>query len=187
MGEGTYKRNTLSVRHALKEIESSHPEAIIIVGAYKPSAYFIRQARHCCRKETVFAPISFVNADALVDELGAETENILFSQTVPPYDDRTIKIARKFRSDLAHSYPGTQPTFAAFEGYLAARAVVAALRKNHGTPDRDTFLQTLRKLTRDDLDGLPVRYRKTQMLNRVYLMTFHKGAFHPVESGKVGR
>jgi len=181
-GEGTYKRNTLSVRHAINEIKNSHPEAIIIVGAYKPSAYFIRQARHCCREGTVFAPISFVNADALVNELGEETDDILFSQTVPPYDDPSVPIAGDFRSSLNRYYPGIKPTFAAFEGYLAARAVVAALKRVAGTPERSRFLKALRRLTPKEMGGLPIHYRNTQLLNRVYLSTYRDGAFHPVEA-----
>lgn len=43
IGEGTYKRNTLSISHALNEIKSTNPEAVIIVGAYKPSARFIKK------------------------------------------------------------------------------------------------------------------------------------------------
>jgi len=181
VGEGTYKRNTLSVRHALNEIKNSRPEANIIVGAYKPSAYFIRQARTCCKRGIVFAPISFVNADALVYELGHDTEEILFSQTVPPYDDVSVPVARAFREDLHRAYPDAHPTFAAFEGYLAARAVVAALNKSPDTIHRSRFLEALRTLTAKDLDGLPVRYHRTQMLNRVYLSTFANGAFHPVD------
>ena len=181
VGEGTYKRNTLSVRHALNEIKGSHPEAIIIVGAYKPSAYFIREARQCCDAGVVFAPISFVNADALVTELGNATEGILFSQTVPSYDDRTIPVVRSFRRDLTRLAPEAKPTFAALEGYLAARAVVAALRKRSHRIDREGFLQALKTLHASDLEGLPIRYHKTQLLNRVYLSTFHDGAFHPLE------
>ena len=187
VGEGTYKRNTLSVRHALNEIKGSHPEAIIIVGAYKPSAYFIREARRCCDAGVVFAPISFVNADALVAELGNATEGILFSQTVPSYDDRTIPVVRSFRRDLTRFAPEAKPTFAALEGYLAARAVVAALRKRSSRIDRERFLESLKTLRADDLEGLPIRYRNTQLLNRVYLSTFHDGAFHPLEHSGGGR
>lgn len=187
VGEGTYKRNTLSVRHALNEIKGSHPDAIIIVGAYKPSAYFIREARRCCDAGVVFAPISFVNADALVAELGNATEGILFSQTVPAYDDQTIQAVRSFRRDLAHFAPKSKPTFAALEGYLAARAVVAALRKQKGQVNRKSFLRTLKNLRADDLEGLPIRYQNTQLLNQVYLSTFHDGAFHPLERSGGGQ
>ena len=179
-GEGTYKRNTLSVRHALNEIQRSRPEAILLIGAYKPSAYFIRQARRRCRADVVFAPISFVNANALVHELDGATENILFSQTVPPYDDPSVTVAREFRAALRRYYPDARPTFAAFEGYLAARAVVAALRKVPSPIRQERFLERLRALTPADLSGLPIHYRRTQLLNRVYLSTYVHGAFRPI-------
>jgi len=42
-GEGTYKRNTLSIRHAFHEIKSSKPEAVFMIGAYKANALFIKR------------------------------------------------------------------------------------------------------------------------------------------------
>ncbi len=44
-GEGMYKRNTLSIRHAFSEIKDNKPEAIIMVGAYKSNALFIKKAK----------------------------------------------------------------------------------------------------------------------------------------------
>ena len=79
VSEGTYKRNTLSIKHALQEIKTASPEAIILIGAYKPSARFIMQWRKNYGKDTLFAPISFVNADALIGELEGKGEHIYFS------------------------------------------------------------------------------------------------------------
>ena len=44
-GEGMYKRNTLSIKHAFSEIRDSKPEAIIMVGAYKANALFIKKSK----------------------------------------------------------------------------------------------------------------------------------------------
>ncbi len=40
-----YKRNTLSIRHAFSEIKDNKPEAIIMVGAYKSNALFIKKQK----------------------------------------------------------------------------------------------------------------------------------------------
>jgi hypothetical protein len=95
-----------------------------------------------------------------------------------------VAVAKAFRKSLLHYYPEAKPTFAAFEGYLAAKAVVAALKKDPQSIRRPHFLRALRTLTANDLEGLPVHYQRTQLLNRVYLSIFRDGAFHPAEKTK---
>ena len=184
VSEGTYKRNTLSIKHALQEINTASPEAIILVGAYKPSARFIRQWRQNYDSETLFAPISFVNADALIGELEGKGEHIYFSLTVPSYDDAKLKIAKTYRRLLARYYPNSAPSYASFESFLAAKAAVAALKNIHGGITRKGFVTALKGLKHDTLGDIPINYRHTQLLNQVYLSVYKDGAFHLVEERK---
>jgi len=181
VSEGTYKRNTLSIKHALQEIKTASPEAIILVGAYKPSARFIRQWRKNYSKETLFAPISFVNADALIGELKGEGEHIYFSLTVPSYDEKNLKIAKLYRDLLARYYPDSTPSYASFESFLAAKAAVAALKSIHGGITRKGFVTALKRLDHHTLGDIPINYHHTQLLNQVYLSVYKDGAFHLVE------
>jgi len=43
--EGTFERNTVAVKSALLSIKRAEPEAVVMVGPYKPSAEFIKLAR----------------------------------------------------------------------------------------------------------------------------------------------
>lgn len=181
VSEGTYKRNTLSIKHALQEIKTASPEAIILVGAYKPSARFIMQWRKNYGKDTLFAPISFVNADALIGELEGKGEHIYFSLTVPSYDDAKLKIAKTYRRLLARYFPNSRPSYASFESFLAAKAAVAALKNIHGDITRKGFVTALKGLRHDTLGNIPINYRHTQLLNQVYLSVYKDGAFHLVE------
>jgi ABC-type branched-subunit amino acid transport system substrate-binding protein len=180
VGEGTYKRNTLSIKHALQEIRSTNPEAIIIVGAYKPSARFIKNARECCFGDVVFTPISFVNANALIKELNGNGKNILFSQTVPSYDDKSLSVANEYIKLLHFYYPASKPTYASFESFLAAKAVVIALQNTNGKITRKEFLENLRNLKTDSLYEIPIKYYNTQLLNEVYLSIYKNGKFYLV-------
>ena len=184
VSEGTYKRNTLSIRHALHEIKSVEPEAIIIIGAYKPSAHFIKKARECCFKNTVFAPISFVNANALISELNGDGENILFSQTVPSYDDDSLMVAKEYLNLLNFYYPAKEPSYASFESFLAAKVVVTALRNTQGPLTPKNFLSTLKNLPSDTLGKIPLQYDNTQLLNVTYLSIYENGKFKPIEMVK---
>jgi len=180
VSEGTYKRNTLSIRHALHEIKSTKPEAIIIVGAYKPSAHFIKKARECCFRDVIFAPISFVNANALISELNGDGKNILFSQTVPSYDDNTLMVAKEYINLLSFYYPTNDPSYASFESFLAAKVVVNALQNMQGPLTPKNFLSNLKNLPTDTLGEVPIRYKNTQLLNVTYLSVYENGKFKSI-------
>ena len=176
--EGTYKRNTLSISHAIHEIESAKPEAIILVGAYKPTARFIEKVKECCPQNIIFCPISFVNADALVDELKGDARNILFSQTVPSYDDFTSSEAIEYTNLLKFYYPNEKPSLVSYESYLAAKTVVKAMREINGLLTQAKFTQALKNTNRYTLDNIPLGYHHSQLLNRVYLSTYGNKKFN---------
>lgn len=176
--EGTYKRNTLSIQHAIHEIRSAKPEAIILVGAYKPTARFIEKVKECCLEGVIFSPISFVNANALMEELHGNGENILFSQTVPSYDDFLSNEAVEYINLLKFYYPKEEPTLVSFESYLAAKSVVMALKNTQGTITREKFVASLKSISKHTLDNIPLAYHHSQLLNQVYLSTYSDGKFH---------
>jgi ABC-type branched-subunit amino acid transport system substrate-binding protein len=181
IAEGTYKRNTLSIRHAIHEIESANPEAIVLVGAYKPTARFIEKVKEFYPQKVIFCPISFVNADALMSELKGEGENILFSQTVPSYDDAYSSEAKGYLEHLHFYYPEEKPSLVSYEAYLAAKAVVKALGSVEGTITRSKFLEALKALPKESLDNIPLEYKHAQLLNNVYLSRYEDGKFIIIE------
>jgi len=180
VSEGTYKRNTLSIRHALHEIKTVKPQAIIIAGAYKPTARFIKKARECCFGDVIFAPISFVNANALIKELDGDGENILFSQTVPSYDDTSLQVALEYKKLLNFYYPKSKPTFASFESFLAAKLVVKALKQIKDSLSTQKFLYNLKHLSSTSLGDIPIKYKNAQLLNKTYLSIYINGEFKPI-------
>lgn len=179
--EGTYKRNTLSIRHAVHEIESAKPEAIILVGAYKPTARFIEKIKECCAENIIFCPISFVNADSLMEELKGDGKDILFSQTVPSYDDALSTEAVEYFNLLTFYYPHEKPTLVSFESYLAAKSVVTALKSIDGAITQKKFLVAIKSISKHTLDNIPLGYHNSQLLNQVYLSTYEEGKFHIIE------
>lgn len=179
--EGTYKRNTLSIRHAIHEIEAAKPEAIILVGAYKPTARFIEKVKECCPQKIIFCPISFVNADALMGELQGKGENILFSQTVPSYDPFYSKEAIDYLKHLSFYYPEEKPSLVSYEAYLAAKTTVMALKAINGTITRSKFLEKLKFISPSTLDNIPLLYHNVQLLNQVYLSNYVNGKFEIIQ------
>jgi len=177
-GEGTYKRNTLSIHHALHEIQSTDPQAIIIVGAYKPSARFIQAAREKGLEDVIFCPISFVNADALVVELDYQTKNILFSQTVPSYAPNASDASKEYHRLLSRHAPNHKPSFASYETFLAAKTFTHALERISGRLSRKKLLNILTSKEVVDLGGVQVGYNPTHMHPHSYLYIYDQNSFH---------
>jgi len=178
VGEGTYKRNTLSIRHGLEDLRRSAPEVVVIVGAYKPSARFIRAWRKGVSGDTLFATISFVNADALIRELGPDlSQGILFSSTVPSYDDPSLPAAREYRRLLGSTDPNTRGSFASFESFLAAKTVIRALERLGDESKAERLIHSLKGLSGESIGGIPLNYKNGALLDRTYLFRYQEGRF----------
>jgi ABC-type branched-subunit amino acid transport system substrate-binding protein len=170
VAEGTYMRNTTAVKTAFLAIRRSHPDAVVMVGAYKPCAEFIKLARRF-NLDARFVNISFVGSQALARELGAAGEGVIITQVVPLPDDREIPVVGRYREALLASNPESQPGFVSFEGYLIGRLVVEALRKTGPDVTREKLLTTIYDVGNFDLDGLVLTYGSgdNQGMDRVFL------------------
>ena len=150
-------RNTTAVKRALLDIRKAKPEAVVIVGAYKPSAAFITTAR-AINLDVVFVNISFVDAMALAKELGPSGAGVVVSQVVPFPDDTSIPIVASYRKALARIDPEAEPGFVSFEGYIAGRLVIEALSRIDGEPTREAFLATIRDTGTFNMGGVTLSY-----------------------------
>jgi ABC-type branched-subunit amino acid transport system substrate-binding protein len=143
VAEGTFERNTVAVRAALLEIRKAAPEAVVMVGPYKPCAEFIKLCRQL-KFEPVFMNISFVGSDALAAELGAAGAGVYVTQVVPLPSDASIPVVKAYQAALAASQAANKkPGFVSLEGYLVGRTVIAALEKAGKEPTRKAFMGAL--------------------------------------------
>jgi ABC-type branched-subunit amino acid transport system substrate-binding protein len=170
IAEGTYMRNTTAVKTAFLAIRRSQPDAVVMVGAYKPCAEFIKLARRFSL-DARFVNISFVGSDALAKELGKDGEGVIVSQVVPLPDEREIPIVKRYREAVLASSPDSRPGFVSLEGYLIGRLVVEALRRAGPDITREKLLTTIYEVGEFDLDGLTLVYgaADNQGLDRVFL------------------
>jgi len=176
---GTYKRNTFFITSALNEISHNRPQAIIMGSTSKVSAMFIEKYRKIDPK-AVFCTISFVNPDSLV-KLLKNTDNIIFSEVVPYYNDISVMEASMFKQQLKDLYPDEKPTFFAFEAYLANKILLRAF-KNLSFPYTPSHLVNIIKNTPENfLKGIRVKYKNSQLLNKTYLFKFEKSRFKEIK------
>lgn len=180
-GEGMYKRNTLSIKHAFSEIKEKKPEAIIMVGAYKTNVLFIKKAKKDKDLENVlFCNISFCDANEMIRELDYDAKNMIFSQVVPNYNDYKIDVIKEYRYQMKRYFPLEPLGFISLEAFLAAKTVVKALNNVEGNLTRKKFLFQMKNLKEDTLKGISIKYKNTQLLNDIYLFKYNDSKFEEI-------
>jgi len=181
--EATFERNTVAVKSALLSLKRAEPEAVVMVGPYKPCAEFIKLARKV-DFNPVFMNISFVGAGALAKELGAEGKGVIVSQVVPFPWDASLKVVADYHAAKKVTDPNSEPDFVSLEGYLVGRLTLAALEKTGANPTREGLLKTIKETGTFDIGGLPMTYgpEKNEGLDKVFLTVIQAdGSFKAVD------
>ena len=182
-GIGTYPRNTTAVKTAVLDLSHTRPEAVVIIGAYRPVAAFIRWAR-LLGFDPVFINISFVGSNALANELGEAGDGVLVTQVVPFPGDDSIPIVSDYQSALATYAPESEPGFVSLEGYIVGRFVVEALDRAGPDLTRNGFINAVTLTGIHDLGGFELEFGPidNQGSDRVFLTEIGSdGRYHPIE------
>ncbi len=154
---GLYPRNTTAVKTALLDLERGNPEAIIMIGAYRPVAALIAWARHK-GLDPIFMTVSFVGSNALARELGPAGAGVFVTQVVPFPTDDSLPVVAAYLAALEAYAPGRVPGFVSLEGYLAGRLAIAGLERCGRDVDRACFLDGIYGAGEMDIDGFRLRY-----------------------------
>ncbi len=185
-GEGMYKRNTLSIKHAFSEIKVKKPEAIIMIGAAKANALFIRKSqKDKDLKKALFCNISFCDANEMVKEFDFDTKNIIFSQVVPSCTIYEMDVIKEYRYLMKRYFPKEPLSFISLESFLAAKTVVQAIKQMRNKAfTREEFIKQMKNVEENTLKGITLKYKNTQLLNKTYLFKYNSsnGKFEEIEN-----
>lgn len=178
--EGSYKRNTLSVGHALYEISQSKPEVVIVIGATNPTAEFIKRARKDeAIKDIKFGVVSFVGSSMLLNALDERVENIVFSQVVPsPWGALSSEVG-EYRNLMSKYNPDVEYSYVSLEGFFIAKMTVELFRRVGRDFTKEDFIMAMDKLYMEIENSLHVdeSSRVCKCLNNVYLTYYEDGIF----------
>ncbi len=141
------------MKTALLDIRNAEPQAVVMVGAYKPVAEFIKLSKKL-KFEPTFVNISFVGSDALAKELGPDGEGVIISQVVPFPWDVSLPVVAQYQEALKAVDPAAEPGFVSLEGYLVGRVAIEALKAAGKDVTRQDYLDALNALGTLDLGGL---------------------------------
>ena len=186
IAEGSYRRNTLSINHAFNEIKDAKPEVIFIIGAYKTNSLFIKKVKENL-KDVIFCTISFGDANSMVKELealGSNSENLIFSQVVPSYLDRNIPAVKEYQELMHNYFPNESFGFLSLEAFLSSKVLVNAISRIKGEITREKLIDMLKKTPNDLLDGIPLEYKDSQLLNKVFLFEYKNNQFVEIKHEK---
>jgi branched-chain amino acid transport system substrate-binding protein len=186
VAEGTYMRNTTAVKSALLAIREAKPQAVAMVGAYKPCAEFIKLARKF-GPDAVFVNISFVDSNALAKDLGRDGEGVVITQVVPFPEDASIPVVAEYQKAMRSARPEAEFGFVSLEGYIVGRLIVEALENLSGPVTRAGLLATVKKVGAFDLGGITLSYgpNNNQGMDQVFLTVIQAdGSIRPI--GRLG-
>ncbi len=184
-GEGSYKRNTLSVGNALYEISQTNPEVIILVGTTMPAAVFINRARknRKIRKNIEFGVLSFVSPKLLLKNIDYKAKNIIFSQVVPsPWTSDKIQIV-KYRELMKLYYPQQDFGFVSLEGYFVAKMTAQIFMDIGKNFTKQDFIKDMEKISKEIQNSARTKNSSSESvcLHRVHLMIYQNNKFELIE------
>ncbi len=183
VGQGTYERNTTAVKSALLEIRKSKPQAVVMVGAYRPIAEFIKLSRKI-KFNPAFVNISFVGSKALSEALGDAGEGVIVSQVVPSPWNASIPLVSEYQEALKATDSHAEPGFVSLEGYMVGKLAIMTLKRLNGRVTRKAFLNKVWETGEFDLGGVTLKFGRTdnQGMDDVFMTTIQKdGSFKSVE------
>ena len=121
-----------------------------MIGAYKANSLFIKKAKNDeILKNVIFCNISFGDANSIVKELeitNTDTKNLIFSQIVPNYNDKSLKIVQEYQ-EIMQKYSKDSPLgFISFEAFLASKVLVNQISKIQFSIQSLILIEQLKKL-----------------------------------------
>jgi branched-chain amino acid transport system substrate-binding protein len=97
----------------------------------------------------------------MAKHLGPLAHGMVFTQVVPSPWERKTAITREYQEEFGKQKPGREFSYGSLEGYVTAKALVAALRLAGPEPTRESFLAGLTNASLD-LNGLRAIYNRDQ-------------------------
>lgn len=154
--KATIERNSSEVSAAVKQMNATGPQAVVMIGAYDGIAAFVKAMKQS-GSNTEFHNVSFVGSISLAKALGADGAGVAISQVVPSPFDQTVPIVKEYQR-LMKAAGGTGYSFTSLEGYIAARVFIEGLKRAGKNLSREGFIDALEGMWNVNLDGFHIAF-----------------------------
>jgi len=185
VAKGTFERGTVAVKKGLADVMAGAPEAVVMVGPYKPIAVFLKEAK-TAGLGAMFSTVSFVGTENLIAEAGAEGEGVVITQVVPSPDDSSVVLVKEYQAALAAVDPAAKPGYISLEGYATGRLLGLGLDKAGAEPSRQGLVAAIEGITNVDVGGMVLSFSATdhQGSDAVFLTRIKAGKAVPASDLK---
>jgi ABC-type branched-subunit amino acid transport system substrate-binding protein len=184
-----YKRNTVDVEEAVKQLKAQKPpiKAVVMVATYRAAAKFIEKTRDLY-PGMIYTNVSFVGSTALADELmllGARyATGVIVTQVVPAVSGYS-SVVLEYKNALAKYFPGEAPDYVSLEGYVSANVLIQALKRAGPQLDTEKLVDNLESTRNLDLGlGTPLNFGRAehQASHKIWGTALDEnGRFQPIE------
>lgn len=141
---------------AVASLAAARPQAVIQVSLFNSSAAFIRGMRRT-GYAGAFMNFSVVGIDPLFAALGKDIGGVVVSQVVPSPRSTAIPIVKDYLAAVEGS--DQTPSYEGLEGFIAAKTLAEALRRNAGRTEVASLQRTLAAMTDYDVGGFHINLR----------------------------
>lgn len=160
IGKASYPAGTARVSSAIESLVKDAPQAIIVVASGAAAAGFIEQYKASGGAAQLFAH-SGADIEQLSKRLAEEQmQGVAIAQVTPSPYRIAVRLAKEFRDTVAETKNLEAPvSYAMMEGYIAAKVIVEAVRRQGSRPTREGTITALDAMDNHDLGGYVVSFK----------------------------
>ena len=158
--KASYRAGTASVTPAVDTFVTAAPQAIIMVSSGAAAAGFIEEYRTAGGTAQLFAH-SGADIEQLSKRLAEEQmKGVAIAQVTPSPYKISSKLTKEFIDAVAKADKQEVPvSYAMMEGYIAAKVIVEAVRRQKGRPTREGMVAALDAMDSYNLGGYAVGFK----------------------------
>lgn len=158
--KAAYRAGTTAVTEAVNTFIAAAPQAIIMVSSGSAAAGFIEEYRPAGGTAQLFAH-SGADIEQLSKRLAEEQmQGVAIAQVTPSPYKISSKLTKEFTDLVARADKLEVPvSYAMMEGYIAAKVIVEAVRRQRARPSREGMLAALDGMDSYNLGGYVVGFR----------------------------
>jgi len=162
-GRGSYVANTVNVTDAVNTFLNMQPQAIIMVSSGSAAAGFIEKYRIAGGAAQLLA-LSGADIEQLSKRLSPEQmQGVAIAQVTPSPYKVSNQLVKEFTDTAARIGNLEVPvSYAMMEGYIAARVISEAIRRQGSRPSREGTVLALDGMSNLDLGGYVISFKPGQ-------------------------
>ena len=162
-GRASYVANTVNVTDAVDTFINMQPQAIIMISSGSAAAGFIEKYRIAGGAAQLLAH-SGADIEQLSKRLSPEQmQGVAIAQVTPSPYKVSSQLVKEFTDTAAKTRNLEVPvSYAMMEGYIAARVISEAIRRQGGRPSREGTVLALDSMNSFDLGGYLISFKPGQ-------------------------